>query len=325
MSKREHSIDVLRIISAFAVVVIHAVSAPVSNYSGALSETVSANLNTIHALMKWSVPVFFMITGYCLSKKDACTYDYCFSHVKKYLAVLFTVGLFYAMLEVVYTTKAISVNGLLCSIKNVISGSLWDHMWFVYSIIGVYLVMPVIHAFTKQSVKNAAIITTLLFFFTILCPFCKEWIPVGVDFPFGGYLFYVCFGMLAEKCRPHKKWRYVFFAVCALCILYIVLCPSKKELHYLHPVISVFSMAVFLLVSRLEIRGSKGIEVTSACTWGIYLIHPFFINVIIKAFKIDLLSQCPYGKISLFAILIFGLSFAVTYLLKRMPLIKYLF
>ena len=43
------------------------------------------------------------------------------------------------------------------------------------------------------------------FFFTIFCPAINKWLPIGIDFPFGGYLFYVCLGGAIAKCRIKKE------------------------------------------------------------------------------------------------------------------------
>lgn len=68
--ERKHSIDLLRVLSAFAIVVIHIVSAPVTNSNVEVDAGLVAVLEVIHSLMNWAVPVFFMVTGYCLLKKS---------------------------------------------------------------------------------------------------------------------------------------------------------------------------------------------------------------------------------------------------------------
>lgn len=85
------------------------------------------------------------------------------------------------------------VNGLaaFAAFKNVIAGKLWEHMWFVYAIIGIYLVMPVVHGFIKLERKDSFILTAILFAFNILFPVFQKWIPIGVELSFGGYLFYM--------------------------------------------------------------------------------------------------------------------------------------
>ncbi len=168
--ERKYSIDLLRVISCLAVVLIHTISGPMTNYSGVLDAELETVLTRIHVLMNWSVPVFFMITGYCILGKDEYTYRHCLKHVRKYLFVLATVGFFYALLEEFFITKTICLSVILESCKNVVSGNLWDHMWYIYAIIGVYLVLPVLHAFLSSKKENRFILTGLLFLFTIVIP-----------------------------------------------------------------------------------------------------------------------------------------------------------
>ncbi len=59
--------------------------------------------------------------------------------------------------------------------------------------------------------------------------------------------------------------------------------------------------------------------------WGIYLLHPLIINVALKVLKMDFVSYMPYVKIPLLAICTFTLSFAITYLLRKIPFVSELF
>ena len=322
---RNYSIDILRIISAIAVIIIHVVSSPVTNSTTTVEVYLENNLNLIHNLMLWSVPVFFMITGYCLLKKQECTYKYCFTHILKYIAVLFTVGLFYALLEEVYSANTINVKIIIQAVINVIAGNLWAHMWFIYSIIGVYLVMPVIHCFMQKGEKNIFIFTGMLFFFNIFCSSIKTWLSIGVDFPFGGYLFYVCFGGAIAKCRIRKELLYLCCLAGALSTVCMVMAAKTTLIGYNHLFVCLVAMSIFLLVNKMEVKSNKFILTISKCTWGIYLLHPLFINIAIKVLKIDFLTSLPYVKLFVFTIVISIISFVATYILKKIPFLKKLF
>lgn len=91
---RNHNIDALRIAAAIAVVVLHVTSFCMSNNVPVPDKTVTAVLTCVHLLTRWAWPVFFMITGYCLTLKRQCTYKYCLLRVLRYVSVLFTVGLY---------------------------------------------------------------------------------------------------------------------------------------------------------------------------------------------------------------------------------------
>ena len=132
---RKYNIDILRIISALAIIGIHVIRCPIHNASF-IEPALEGTLNMAHRLLLWAVPVFFMISGYCLMQKQDCTYKYAFKHVRKYVAVLFTVGLFFALLELFFAQRTINLQIIRTALLNVIVGNLWDHMWFVYAIIG---------------------------------------------------------------------------------------------------------------------------------------------------------------------------------------------
>lgn len=321
--ERKCSIDLLRVLSAIAVIIIHTVSSPVTNSTAEIDALLLSNLDMIHSLMNWSVPVFFMITGYCLLRKENCTYKYCFSHVVKYICVLFTVGLFYALLEEVFVSKTINVSVLAKSLINVISGNLWDHMWFIYTIIGIYLVMPIIHLFMKQSTQNTLVLTGLLFFFEILFPSFEKWITVGITFPFSGYLFYVCLGGAIAQININKTVSYFVYLLGLLSAVWIVF--SNFKIGYKDLAVCLMAISIFLLVSKLNIKPNKFLLCASNCTWGIYLFHPFFINVAIKLLRIDIITSQVYLNLVIFTAAVFSVSFLSTYVLRKIPLVKKLF
>ena len=320
---RKTNIDLLRVVSAAAVVVLHSVAAPLGNGNNSIPFLTGKILTVIHALTLWAVPVFFIITGYCLLLKPECNYKYCFLHIRKFVLALFTVGLFYALLEEVYSIGTVNVTVVFHAIRNVITGDLWEHMWFVYAMIGVYLVMPVIHTFIKQEKVGSIVLTAILFAFNIFLPVIREWLPIGVELPFGGYLFYVCVGGLAAR-YGIRRWQCVTVSIVGL------ISAVFASIHYngkaAKPTdllaMCFMALAVFAIFNCMEIRPSKILLALSNCSWGIYLFHPLFINIALKLLKIDFVSSVPYIRIPLLAVLVFVFSFALTYLLKKLPIVS---
>lgn len=89
--------------------------------------------------------------------------------------------------------------------------------------------------------------------------------------------------------------------------------------------VCIVSLAVFLIFEHMKIRSSRLLLTLAKCSWGIYLLHPLIINVALKVLKMDFVSHMPYAKIPLLAICAFTLSFAVTYLLRKIPFVSELF
>lgn len=326
MVDRKANIDLLRVMSAAAVVILHSVTAPMGNASSPIPLLTERILTVVHSLTLWAVPAFFIITGYCLLLKPECNYKYCFFHIRKFVIVLFTVGFFYALLEEIYSTGMVNGLAAFAAFKNVIAGKLWDHMWFVYAIIGIYLVMPVVHGFIKLERKDSFILTAILFAFNILFPVFQKWIPIGVELPFGGYLFYVCFGGLIAKYGIRKREIIVIFIAGLISVVYLGVHYNGKiaeSIDFL--AVCIVSLAVFLIFEHMKIQPSKLLLTLAKCSWGIYLLHPLIINIALKVLKMDFVSYMPYVKIPLLAICTFTLSFVITYLLRKIPFVSKLF
>ena len=316
--ERKHSIDLLRIISCLAVIAIHTVSGPLANYSGNLDTSLMSTLDKVHVLMNWSIPVFFMITGYCILGKQEYTYKHCFKHVRKFLIVLATVGLLFALLEEVFIYDTINFSVILRSLQNVASGNLWDHMWYLYDIIGIYLVLPVIHTFMSSNRSNRLIFTGLLFIFTILLPSFAQSIAIGIDFPFGGYLFYVCFGGMVSKEDLRKKQSFFIVLSSFFAALFVVFCPAEYDFGYRSLTICFIALGIFVFFCALQMKAHAFIVTISQCTFGMYLIHPLFINVAVKLFKIDFLSYMPYAKLTALYVTICLVSFLTIFIFRKL-------
>ncbi|MBE6747611.1 MAG: hypothetical protein E7557_00070 [Ruminococcaceae bacterium] len=321
---RKYNIDILRIISALAIIGIHIIRCPIHN-STAIAPDLEANLSMAHRLLLWAVPVFFMITGYCLMQKQDCTYKYAFEHVRKYIAVLFTVGLFFALLELFFAQRTINLSIIKTAFLNVIVGNLWDHMWFVYAIIGIYLVVPLFHNFFQKSKANAEITTLLLLIFTVLLPQFKSKLAVANDYPFVGYLFYVCFGMLIAKTKPGKIFIPIAIIGAIVSAFYLATNPFNEEFNYLSLGVAISATSIFTLATYIKAEKNKTLLNLSSSTWGVYLIHTFFINIAVKVLNLDLLSSLTYLKLGGLFVAVTVISFAVTFVLRKIPLIKYLF
>ena len=329
--KQMGNLDVLRVLAALAVVCIHVVSAPVHAYEGVLRADLANTLETIHALMNWSVPVFFILTGYFCGRHATYTYAFAWKKARKFIIVLFTVGLFYGLLECVFATNHLGFYELKTAFLNVLNRNLWDHMWFVYDIIGIYLVLPLLFLFFKKAngPREQGILVFLLFLMNILLPWIgvRTAVNIVIKFQLGAYLYYVCFGMLFSTCslaRISRRTRIIFSAVL---ILAGILGPllGIGEQSYTDLFVCFLASGLFVLFLELRIPATKGMAELAACTWGVYLIHPFFINLAIKFFKIELLTGVVFGKMVGFYLAVTAISFLATFVLRRIPVIKALF
>lgn len=322
--ERKYSIDLLRIISAIAVIAIHVCSSPVTYSVQPLSEALKNTFFTIQLLLSWCIPVFFMITGFCILRKKEYTYKQCFPHVLRFVIVLLTVGLLYSLMEEVFLAKTVNFTVIFKAIINTLAGKSWVHMWYVYTIIGIYLVLPLLHTFMKTGKTNRIVLTSILFVLTIVIPFFKPWFAFGITIPLNGYCFYVCFGGMVAYGDFGKNAKYFALSLAIIALAGAFL-NIEDYFGYQKLPTCLIACAFFMFISNLNIKPSKLLLTISQCTWGIYLLHPLFVNVAVKVLKIDFFKFIPFFSISIFGIAVSLLSFGVTYLLRKIPVVRKIF
>ena len=332
MRERNYRIDILRCVSAFFIVVIHVVSTSVAYNDTAVAQATVRLLNVVHNLSSWAVPVFFMITGFCVLGDDReCTWQWTFRHVIKFIGILFTVGWFYALLEYVYMERTVSLRAVFLSLVDVLNGNTWTHMWYIYFIIGIYFVLPVIKSHVLQDQKNVYYLSGLLFISTIWIPAVNNWLGLSIDMhlPMSGYLFYVVMGALIARCSfaDMKYFNVILAAVNMAAAVYLWNHGKDVVYPYTSLPVCIMALCIFILITKNHTglhmgRKWKGI---TECTLGIYLIHPFFLNLMIKMLHIYPLHGTGWVTIPAVCIALYFISYATVYVLKKIPVVNRIF
>ena len=82
----------------------------------------------------------------------------------------------------VVESKSISFYYLFESIYSVFSGSSWGYLWYLYALIGLYLITPVLRVITDNA-DNTLIkyILIILFIFTCFIPYIKGLFNINID------------------------------------------------------------------------------------------------------------------------------------------------
>ena len=316
-------IVLLRILAAFAVIVIH-------TRSMTFYET---NIyNFVHACMLWSVPVFFMITGYIfIGVKKISDFSSIKNNVIKFVVVLFTLGFFYAICQRFFETRNFTVMLFINSFCDVLKGNLFDHMWYIYAIIGIYLILPMLSLFVNSNKKNLYILLVLTAVLGIIIPDICKMLNISTSFklPIGNYAFYVLAGATIKEISVDKLkvLRNISLLIIPLYILiyaYNIFVYDVFYASYTSILVASLSVSVFIICaySFRNLNTNIIINSISECTWGIYLLHPFFIHVIVKLFKFTI---TPYNQLIFYplsCIFIFLISYVATLILKNIPIIK---
>lgn len=344
--------DILRIIATFAVIILH-VSAS-KWYASPISEYDWQVFNIYDSLVRWAVPIFVMLSGVFFlnpdkeidSKKLFCKYI-----LRIVIAIIFW-GLFYQFSEIfakfILEHETITIQKILIAFAKILFGPPWYHLWYLYMLIGLYLLTPVYRIFTKNATEKQFQYLLILFFTFGLClPFVKNMLlhfdsRLSINFGiselvnYSGYFFA---GYYFSKYSISKKMRisiYVF-AICSFVFTIVGTSyisvknnePNDILYNNLFPTTMFEAFALFISIKSIfekkEIseRSYSFISKLGRCTFGIFLIHDF-IRTILQKLGITADFINPLFAIPLTSILIFFISFFIIWFCKKVSISKYI-
>lgn len=278
--------DWLRVIAMIGVIVIH-VFAKTSITSFTPSQKIAYDIWP--ELMGFAVPVFVMISGALILPKES-DLKKTLKRCRRLLYALACFGLPAAILENIWQYKALSADILLKSVFDIISGNSWDVFWFVYMLIGVYLVLPIIRD-GLQSKANAIYFAVILYvFLAIITAINGVRQTIGFYLPINSvYLLYAVLGHLIVNIMCADQRNKMILPLSVYLLVYIVLLAFNficgwgyEKILTSYPLKVIYALSVFVISFRFLNRPSKIITMLSKYSFGVYLIHCYYNNFIYK-------------------------------------------
>lgn len=151
-----HFLSELRAVSCIAIVLLHTFYAA-SAYA-APGSTAHLVAISVRNLMMWAVPCFVMVSGaLLLDQARVITYRKIF---QKYILrillalVLFSVG--FQVFDDITGNSGLHLTTLLHGLQNAVTGQGWKHMWYLYLIIALYLLLPFYRKIAAGLTKKTA-------------------------------------------------------------------------------------------------------------------------------------------------------------------------
>ena len=196
---RKQFLDVLRVLATCAVVLMHVLTGATDVTDASIVPEYRSLLLSVMDLVTWCVPIFLLISGYLfLNPERTLTYPVM---IKKYcrriaLAILLF-GVPYAASELVVAEKSFRVMMIPEALKMTLTGHTWSHMWYLYLILFLYLITPLLKKVLQiLPVWSVVAVMAVIFLGSSVAPFLNKVldsnsIPVLPD---GGvyFLYYLC-------------------------------------------------------------------------------------------------------------------------------------
>ena len=349
-------LDILRIISIFAVIVIHA--AAMNWYTQPVNTLAWASVNFYTAVSRFCVPVMFMISGALFLNQDINLKKLWSKNILRIVTAFLFWSFLYAVpywanmllmhMDIVKSSGLHPVKGFY---DELMRGHF--HQWFLYALLPLYILTPFIRKFVNDKILIKYFLILSFIFASLVptlryMPFIDALVAIPADslklgtVLFSQYAFYFVLGYyLNIKDLPDKIIKLIYAAGIFGTIITIygtVLIsraaakPSHILLDYLTPFTVCQSAAIFLFVKQIFAGGGvthlsskikSKITDLSVMSFGIYLVHDFF-NILIVKFKINifLLDRIPLVSVLIISALVFMLSLSVSWLLHKIPVLK---
>ena len=331
-------IEYIRAFAAITVVLLHIVMTLPANYSvRELGELNSAIFNGVYMPTRWAVPCFVMVSGaLLLDPKKNLPIEKIWKYIKRMLFVLLIFGTGFALMELVFSEKKVAITMLFKAMLNVAEGKSWSHLWYLYVLIALYIItIPLKYAVEKMSRKELNALLCTLIAGNFVIPFINAVVGTQIKelMILTEYATYYLLGywLATSEWQPGKLIIVPAIIVTAIMITtdcwFIFNCGTVFELNHQSKDLLTLIQAssVFLFFKSCFVQKKEyGVTIRNICdcSFAIYIIHPFWINLLYKVFNFTPLSMPIWLGILVLFTIVFSLSFATAAVLKRVPFFK---
>lgn len=334
--QRLWNLDILRIVSIAAVVIIHTAS----QYLGKLDVTSPywEIFNFYDGIVRWAVPVFVMISGalFLNPAKEQSLKKLFSKNILRIATIILFWGLVYAALS--HPPSDLSPKSLLAFFKTWVLGHY--HMWFLYMIAGLYIMVPILRCITASE-RTTAYFLVVAFIFNSLIPFFTSFGHLSlladltdsmlVQMPIG-YSFYFVLGYWLVQRTFNKREEAIVYLLGLLGLVVTIGLTAwashdagKAVLTYYANFslpVCLTSVALFVLSKRWQAgstdRSRRCISLLSTSTLGVYLVHVIVLDGL-QRMGLDAMTFDPLFAVPATAGAAIIISFAVAALMTKIP------
>lgn len=340
MTARVYSLDTMRVVASIGVIFIHVTSPAV-----ALANEHSFHwLSTaaLQSLFFYAVPMFLMASGYFLLEPKAERISVFYS---KRLTAVFIPSVFWIAAYLYWPALVFGdVLSLTRSIEQLLWGFVSFHLYFLFAIVGIYILTPFLRNMLKQDVQPNMVFGFSVLWIVFWCinfsitKYLDVWARTAASLPFW-FMGYFILGYAYRRYQETKSLPLSKRALFILCTVAIVgnvaskyieasLTTGEKGFMYSNSYFSVF-LALYAIVLFPLLLNSKTIETIgrlkivqalSSASFGIFLIHMMALEGYYYSFEMPR----PYTALScLFdSLVLYVVSAFVILLLQQLPIVN---
>lgn len=340
--------DFVRTIVIFGVVVVHVSADVITEWGKApLSWWWSANI--YDSLARGCVPIFIMLSGALLLPKTESYGEFFKKRFNRIGIPFLTWSVVYLIWKKLFYEPNM---GLQEAFARILSDKVCFHLWFLYIIIGLYLITPVLRVLVAHAkLRDLLYFLGLWFLISSLLPFAQRIVEMfaHANFEFKlpaeaaqGFIGYFVLGHALHQFSTKELFRPALFTLISCFLIcaggtYVLSARfhSFQQLFYenMSPNVVFYAAAFFIVVKYCPLFSGdctnsgfrSAISLFSKASFGIYLVHPIFIDVLYHGrlgfvLRGDVFH--PAYMIPVVALIVYILSFITVFAVQKIPYLR---
>ena len=326
--KKNLKIEYIRAIAAIGVVSIHTIYSGILYSGDVTTPYVVLFFTMIKNMLYWAVPCFGMISGMLLlnPEKEISLKKIYGKYLVRIAIVLLLFGTAFSWIEVIFNEHNISLKQIPEAVLMVLKHQTWEHLWYLYALLTIYLLLP-LWGYIVKKCNSIALIGIIAVLYILSFVLNSREISLHLFFMMGELF-------RRQFIKLDKKRSLIVVCVSSVLILItvyiheVVKVDLNRLLGYTSVFVAVQAFSFFTFLYGLNFDGlnerlRKILLRISEYSFGIYIVHMFFVNLEYKVINLHLMNSLV--SVVIFAVLITVnvlLSYFATAVMKMIPGIK---
>jgi len=302
--------DILKSIAVFGVIIVHVSAFFIHKLTSenTINFIIAMSINFFYL---WSVPIFIMISGmFLLQKKEESIFVFFRKRFLKIAIPFISWSIIYYIYNSHFNASKLtfSLETLTNFIHDLFSHKIFFHLWFVYMIMIMYALTPLLRKIVHSIQNKTAIIWLTAFFSLIFIAnlYCfinefesRTWALKSDIIPYLRYWFfmgYFILGYYLLKINLSQNQSLSLYG--AALLSYAISITGTYYLtksnggtlvldlvYYIHPPMLIISIAVFIFFKNSLNKKNTIFEKLSNYSYSVYLMHMLVLNIFIIAIE----------------------------------------
>ena len=327
------SFSYIRAIACITIIVLHNVFSAILIYGNQISMQANIISRIIVNNCMWAVPCFVMVTGALLlnPQKEIPIEKIFKKYIFRILMALILFTFIFQIFDVIMNKESLSISVLIVWMQKLFTATSWSHLWYLYLLIGLYLLLPFYRMIVKgSSEKEMTYLLIVYILFLSLLPLLNTttwktgfYIHESTIYPF--YLF-AGYYLLNRKNLKLYTIGLILSTICIGCLTYIRWMYAIEWLENLWTYSSILviiqSICFYGMMISMKPVMNKVLLSIDTYSFGIYLIHMVGVRLILRYWNFNPYIHMPMVSFIGIIIGILAGSYGVIRILHCIPQVK---